>query len=43
MQFLRYAHQGMIDTQVLTQDAAIALISVWLVAGASNGFRGLQR
>lgn len=41
MQFLRYAYQGMIDTQVVTQDTAIALISVWLVAGASNGFRGL--
>ena len=31
----------MLDMQTVTQDTAIALISVWLVAGASRGFRGL--
>ena len=38
---LRYAYKGMLDLQTVTQDTAIALISVWLVAGASRGFRGL--
>jgi peptidoglycan/LPS O-acetylase OafA/YrhL len=37
----RYAYKGMLDLQAVTQDTAIALIGVWLVAGASRGFRGL--
>lgn len=38
---LRHVYKGMLDTQTVTQDTAVALISVWLVAGASRGFRGL--
>jgi peptidoglycan/LPS O-acetylase OafA/YrhL len=38
---LRYAYKGMLDLQTVTQDTAVALISVWLVASASRGFRGL--
>jgi peptidoglycan/LPS O-acetylase OafA/YrhL len=38
---LRYAYKGMVDLRTVTQDTAIALISVWLVARASRGFRGL--
>jgi peptidoglycan/LPS O-acetylase OafA/YrhL len=37
----RYAYKGMLDMQTVTEDTAVALISVWLVAGASRGFRGL--
>lgn len=37
----RYVYKGMLDVQTVSQDTAVALIGVWLVAGASRGFRGL--